>query len=164
MENKIGQIGSKTGDSDPGVGSNPQARKVQQSQSLRRNPHVESVCKFLSKVKGTTISEEEVLQLANKAQILDILRYMKGRCFGGWKRGDDCFINENLQTADLESWDLVNGFLKHKEGKSYDFDLIYDAIRMLESVTPEPVLENSDPDPEEVRLFKELIFRRLDIE
>ena len=164
MENKLGQIGSSTGDPDPGFGPEPQRRKVKQAESKRRNPFIESVCLFLKKVKEDNLTEAEVRELPHRPHVLETLKRMKARCFGGWKFDGDSLVNEDGYTVNPDSWGLLEGgFIIHKGGKSYDFDLIYEATRRLEEVTEEcvnPIVIDSD----EAKLFEELILRRLNLE
>lgn len=163
MENKLGQIGSSTGDPDPDVGPEPQRRKVKRAESERRNPFIESVCLFLKEFKEGNLTEEQIRKLPHRLHILETLKRMKARCFGGWKLDENHLVNEDNYTADPSSWELRNGFIVHKGGKRYDFDLIYEAINRLEDVTEECV----NPiviDSEEAKLFDELILRRLNLE
>jgi len=173
MQSKLGQMGAKTGDPDPGVGPEPERRKVKQAESRRRspaesksNPWIESVCQFLVKVKNGEMTPEGTRDMPHKNSVLLTLKEMEARCFGGWKMGGERLVkltgNGSKYFADPKSWDLHEGFLSHKGGKHYDFDLIYEAIECLRDKTKhvEPDIINSDVN----KLFEELILRRLNLE
>lgn len=169
IQSRVGQMGAGTGDPNPDAGAEPERRKVKQAESRRRNPnvpkqhspYVETFCRFLSDVKEGLIQDIE--NIRGKENILETLKHMRARCFGGWKLQGDKLVNESGHTADPNSWELHDGFVNHKGGKRYDFDLIYEAIKLLEDVTVEstaPVNINS----EDVKLFEELILRKLNLE
>tara|TARA_R100001244_G_scaffold25113_3_gene25526 strand:+ start:34215 stop:35180 length:966 start_codon:yes stop_codon:yes gene_type:complete len=130
------------------------------------NPFVNSVCKVLMRIKDNDLSSSEISGIPGRDLMVEALKVMKARCFGGWSMKDGLLVNGEGYSADPEAWLLEGNFISHKGGKKYDFDLIYEALQVLGQ--PDKIEESTVPqvgnNPEEAEMFNKLILGRLNLD
>lgn len=116
---------------------------------------------FLSAVRGGTISEQFLSEIQPEL-LLGVLRSLRSRCLGGWSENNGALVNESGYVADPTKWKIQDGSLQHISGQHIDFDLVCDAISVLESASL--VNENKELEVgnlDEVELFNELVLKKL---